>query len=245
MTYFEVNYYQQTDVMKQLLVYFFFLYALPLFSQTTTLINYEVTLIGPRNTDLHHRVQIDYYVDYFMFLEEEVDTWLGEINRDLRAIRKRNKNRIIKKKPIKTRDYPAWKNNNEIKKDLEADKKTIQEYIAYWENFDFSKPDSAVQVFMENFDENLCYDLISQEIVLAPKEYKIQLFEPESDLFIWYEFIKKESFTCPTDYENKGKTCAKRMELAIEKENPPVFLIQNQLTDLPFHLDGYKQITCR
>jgi len=231
--------------MKQFLLYFSFLYSASLFSQTTTLINYEVTLIGPRNTDLHHEAQIDYYVDYFSFLEEEVDTWLREINRDLKDIRKRNKNRIIKKRPIKTRDYPAWKNNNEIKKDLEADKATIQKYIADWENFDFNRPDSAVHVFMENFDEELCYDLISEKIVLAPKEYKIQLFQPEPDLFVWYEFIKKETVTCPTDYENKGKTCAKRMELAIEKAPAPVFLIQNQLTDLPFHLDGYKQITCR
>lgn len=231
--------------MKQLLFYIFMLFTTSLISQTTTLINYEVTLIGPRNTDIHHLAQVDYYVDYFTFLEEEVDDWLGEINRDLRDIRKRNKRRIVRKKPIKTRDYPSWKKNNEILKDLEADKSTIQKYIAHWENFDFSKPDSAVQVFMENFDEELCYDLISEHIVLAPKEYKIQLYNPEPDLFVWYEFIKKETVTCPTDYENKGKTCAKRMELAIEKENPPVFLIQNQLTDLPFHLDGYKQITCR
>jgi len=245
MTYFEVNYYQQTNVMKQLLLFISFLCSVSLFSQTNSLISYEVTLIGPKNTDLHHPAQVDYYVDYFLFLEEEVDAWLGEINRDLRGIRKRNKNRIIKKKPIKTRDYPAWKKNNEILKDLETDKAIIQKYIAYWENFDFSKPDSAVHVFMENFDENLCYDLISEQIVLAPREYKIKLFEPEPNLFVWYEFIKKDAFTCPSDYENKGKTCAKRMELAIEKETPPVFLIQNQLTDLPFHLDGYKQITCR
>lgn len=231
--------------MKQFLFYICFLYASSVISQTTNLINYEVTLIGPRNTDLHHPLQVDYYVDYFNYLEEEVDVWLREVNRDLKDIRKRNKNRIIKKRPLKTRDYPAWKKNNEILADLQADKKTIQAYITYWETFDFNKPDSAVHVFMENFDEDLCYDLISEQIVLAPKEYKIQLFEPEPDLFVWYEFIKKETLTCPTDYENKGKTCAKRMELAIEKETPPVFLIQNQLTDLPFHLDGYKQITCR
>lgn len=231
--------------MKQFIFCLFLFCSIIAKSQSIDLINYEVTLIGPRNTDLHHPTQVDYYIDYFSFLEEEVDAWLGEINRDLRAIRKRNKNRIIRKKPIKTRDYPAWKKNNEILLDLEADKAVIKKYIAYWENFDFTKPDSAVQVFMENFDENLCYDLISEQIVLAPKEYKIQLFEPQPDLFVWYEFIHKETFTCPTDYEDKGKTCAKRMELAIEKENPPVFLIQNQLTDLPFHLDGYKQITCR
>ncbi len=231
--------------MKQLLFCFCLIFSTSLSSQTSSLISYEVTLIGPSNTDLHHPVQVDYYIDYFTFLEEEVDDWLREINRDLKNIRKRNKNRIVKKKPIKTRDYPAWKKNNEILKDLESDKASIQEYIVYWENFDFTKPDSAVHVFMENFDEQLCYDLISSEIVLAPQEYKIQLFEPEPNLFIWFEFIDKETSVCPTGYQSKGKTCAKRMELAIDKEIAPIFLIQNQLTDLPFHLDGYKQITCR
>ena len=231
--------------MKQLFFCFSLIFSASLSGQTTSLISYEVTLIGPSNTDLHHPVQVDYYIDYFTFLEEEVDDWLREINRDLKNIRKRNKNRIVKKKPIKTRDYPAWKKNNEILKDLESDKASIQEYIAHWENFDFTKPDSAVHVFMENFDEQLCYDLISSEIVLAPQEYRIQLFEPEPNLFIWFEFIDKETIACPTGYQSKGKTCAKRMELAIDKEIAPVFLIQNQLTDLPFHLDGYKQITCR
>jgi len=231
--------------MKQVLFCFCLIFSTSLNGQTTSLISYEVTLIGPSNTDLHHPVQVDYYIDYFTFLEEEVDEWLREINRDLKDIRKRNKNRIVKKKPIKTRDYPAWKKNNEILKDLESDKASIQKYIAYWENFDFTKPDSAVHVFMENFDEQLCYDLISSEIVLAPQEYKIQLFEPEPNLFIWFEFIDKETSVCPTGYQSKGKTCAKRMELAIDKEIAPIFLIQNELTDLPFHLDGYKQITCR
>jgi len=231
--------------MKSYLCYFFCLCFTSLFGQTANLISYEVTLLGPRNTDMHHPVQVDYYVDYYKFLEEEVDEWLREINRDLKDIRKRNKSRIVKKKPIKTRDYPAWKKNNEILKDLEEDKASIQAFIAHWENFDFTKPDSAVHVFMENFDENLCYDIISEEIVLSPKEYKISLLKPEPNVFIWYEFIKKDAFTCPKDYQNKGRTCAKRMELAIDNEIPPVFLIQNQLTDLPFHLDGYKRITCR
>lgn len=213
-------------------------------AQTADLINFEVTLIGPRNTDLHHPNQIDYYIDYFDYLEEEVDIYLKEINKDLRDIRKRNKRRIENKRPIKSRDYPVWKKNNAILEDLEQDKKTVQSFRADWENFNYSEPDSVVKVFMTIFDENLCFDLISKKLVLAPKEYEISMSEPVNRFLVWREFIPKTSFRCPEEYTANGKTCWKKLEIEIEQAIDPVFLIENELTDMPFHLDGFKQITC-
>lgn len=213
-------------------------------AQTTELINFEVTLIGPRNTDLHHPNQIGYYVDYFNYLEEEVDIYLKEINKDLRAIRKRNKRRIDNKRPIKSRDYPAWKKSNVILEDLKKDKSTVIEFREKWVSFDFAEPDSVVKVFMSAFDENLCFDLISKKLVLAPKEYEISLSDPMPDVLEWKEFIPKLSFNCPEGYTPNGKTCWRKMEIEIENPIPPIFLIENELTDMPFHLDGFKQITC-
>lgn len=207
--------------------------------------NYEVTLVGPSNVNHHHPVQVDYYLDYFAFLEEEVDVWLGELNKDLRVIRKRNRKRIENKRPIKSRDYPAWKKNTDIIKDLEADKIRVQNYISLWENYDYTEPDSVMKVFMNIFDETLCFDLISEQLVLSPKEYLINNYQPESNLFIWKEYIPKNSFQCSEGYETEGKICSKVIELAIDQTISSSFLIQNKLTDLPFHLDGFKQITCR
>ena len=207
--------------------------------------NYEVTLIGPSNVNHHHPVQVDYYLDYFAFLEEEVNVWLGELNKDLRVIRKRNRKRIENKRPIKSKDYPTWKKNTDIIKDLEADKIRIKNYISLWENYDYTEPDSVMQVFMKTFDEVLCFDLISERLILSPKEYSINTFQPAPNLFIWKEYVPKNSFQCPAGYEADGKICWKEFNLEIDKALPSTFQIQNKLTNLPFHLDGFKQITCR
>ena len=214
-------------------------------AQTADLLNFEVTLIGPRNTDLHHPNQIAYYADYYNYLEEEVDLFIKEINKDLRAIRKRNRRRIENRRPIKSRDYPAWKNNTAILEDLKKDKQLVQVFQSKWENFNYEQPDSVVKVFMSAFDENLCFDLISKKLVLAPKEYEISLSEPLNKVFEWREFIPKNSLKCPDEYTANGKTCWRKMSVDIENSIDPVFLIENELTDMPFHLDGFKQITCR
>lgn len=214
-------------------------------AQTENLINYEVTLIGPSNVDHHHPIQVNYYLEYFAFLEEEVDVWLKELNRDLKAIRKRNRKRIENKRPIKSRDYPAWKKNTDIIKDLEQDKIRVMSYISLWENYNYEAPDSVMKVFMKIHDEALCFDLISQKLVLSPKEYSINTFQPVPNFFIWKEYIPKYSFQCPDGYDSIGKICSKEVSLEIDSTIPSIFLIQNNLTNLPFHLDGFKQITCR
>ncbi len=224
---------------------FLLLSSISLNAQTENLINYDVTLIGPSNVDHHHPAQINYYLDYFAYLEEEVDVWLKELNDELRTIRKRNRKRIANKRPIKSKDYPVWKKNNDIIKDLEQDKIYIQAYIDLWENYNYTAPDSVTQVFMDVFDENLCFDLISEKLVLSPKEYQIATYQPATNLFIWKEFMPKTSFQCPEGYETDGKTCWQELSVPIKNTTPPVFLIQNKLTRLPFHLDGFKQITCR
>ena len=160
-------------------------------AQTENLINYKVTLIGPSNVDHHHPTQINYYLDYFAYLKEEVDIWLKELNSELKIIRKKNRKRIENKRPIKSRDYPAWKKNNDLIKDLEQDKIYIQEYIYLWENFNYVVPDSVTKVFMDVFDKNLCFDLISEKLVLSPKEYQIATYQPETNLFVWKEFMPK------------------------------------------------------
>ena len=224
---------------------FCLLFSTSLLSQTTGLVNFEVILIGPKNTDRHHPKQVKYYLEYFDFLNEEIDLWAAELNRELRGVRKRNKRRIEKKRPIKVRDYPIWKKNNEILESLDEDKKVVANYIDLWQNFNYEIPDSAVHVFMNLYNENNCYDLISSQLVLAPKEYKIILFEPQNGYFDWKEYIPKISVRCPQEYTANGTTCAKKMELPIaNSETPPIFLIENLLTNLPFHLDGFKQITC-
>ena len=231
--------------MKYSYIILFLLSSLCLNAQTENLINYEVTLIGPSNVDHHHPVQISYYLDYFDFLEEEVNVWLKELNRELKTIRKRNRKRIENKRPIKSRDYPAWKKNTDIIKDLEQDKIHIKNYISHWENYNYEEPDSVMKVFMKVHDEGLCFDLISEKLVLSPKEYSINTFQPAPNLFIWKEYIPKNSFQCPEGYDSIGKTCSKKVSLEIDNSLPSIFLIQNKLTNLPFHLDGFKQITCR
>jgi len=223
---------------------FLLLTCIHLNAQTENLTNYEVTLIGPNNVDHHHPVQVDYYLDYFDYLKEEVDIWLGELNSELRVIKKRNRRRIENKRPIKSKDYPAWKKNNDIIKDLEQDKALIQNYITLWENYNYTEPDSVTKVFMKVFEETLCFDLISEKLVLSPKEYKIATYQPKTNLFVWKEFIPKSSFQCPQGYQTNEKTCWQELSLDIENTMPSVFLIQNKLTQLPFHLDGFKQITC-
>lgn len=214
-------------------------------AQTADLINFEVTLIGPRNTDLHHPKQIAYYLDYFDYLEEEVDIYLKEINKDLRDIKKRNKRRIENKRPIKSRDYPVWKKNTVILEDLEKDKATVIEFREQWANFNYVEPDSVVKVFMTAFEEDLCFDLISKRLVLAPKEYEISISQPFNEFLEWKEFIPKTSFKCPEEYTPNGKTCWRTLDIQIEQAIDSIFLIENELTDMPFHLDGFKQITCK
>ncbi|MFK7980519.1 MAG: hypothetical protein AB8G86_11085 [Saprospiraceae bacterium] len=231
--------------MKYIKALLLFLSTISLQAQTENLINYEVTLIGPSNVDHHHLAQVNYYLDYFAYLEEEVDAWLKELNGELKLIRKRNRKRIDNKRPIKSKDYPAWKKNTDIIKDLEQDKYYIKTYITLWENYNYVAPDSVTKIFMTIFDKSLCFDLISEKLVLSPKEYKIVTYEPVPNIFIWKEFIPKTSFQCPVGYETNGKTCWKELSVDIENTMPPVFLIQNKLTQLPFHLDGFKQITCR
>lgn len=231
--------------MKRFLLFLFLNLPLLAFSQTVDLINFEVTLIGPYNTDRHHSAQVDYYLDYFDYLEEEVDLWLSELEEDLKGIKKRNQKRIDRKKPIKQRDYPAWKKKNQLVKELKVDKQSIQEYIALWENFDLTKPDSVARVFMNEYEEKSCYDLISAKLVLAPKEYKISLYEPESGFFDWNEYIPKTGYLCPQGYRPNGKNCRKNIELEVDQTRASLFIVRNLLTDLPFHLDGFKQITCR
>ena len=170
---------------------------------------------------------------------------MKELNSELKVIRKRNRKRIDNKRPIKSKDYPVWKKNTDIIKDLEQDKAYIKTYTDLWENYNYVAPDSVTKVFMDVFDENLCFDLISKKLVLSPKEYKIATYEPVANIFIWKEFIPKSGFQCPDGYETNGKTCWKELSVDIENLIPPVFLIQNKLTQLPFHLDGFKQITCR
>ncbi len=224
---------------------FLLFFSTSLLGQTENLLNYEVTLIGPSNVDHHHPTQVNYYLDYLDFLEEEVDIWLKELNTELKVIRKKNRRRIENKRPIKSRDYPTWKKNNDIIKDLEQDKLFIKNYKMLWEKFDYIEPDSVTTVFMNVFDQDACYDLISEKLVLSPKEYKIATYQPEDKLFIWREFIPKSSFQCPTGYQTKRRTCWQELSIDIDKPIDAVFLIQNKLTDLPFHLDGFKQITCR
>lgn len=231
--------------MKYIKAFLLLLSSTSLPAQTENLLNYEVTLIGPNNVDRHHSVQINYYLDYFKYLEEEVDTWLKELNKELRLIRKKNRKRIENKRPIKSKDYPVWKKNNIIIKDLEIDKILIQNYTALWKNYDYIEPDSVTKVFMDTFKEALCYDLISKKLVLSPKEYTITTYQPDPSRFIWKEFVPKTSFQCPKGYETDGKICWQKLSLAIEDTLPPIFLIQNKLTHLPFHLDGFKQITCQ
>lgn len=231
--------------MQYLKIILLFLSGISLNAQTENLINYEVTLIGPQNVDLHHPAQVNYYVDYFSFLEEEIDTWLTELNSELKVIKKRNRKRIANKRPIKSKDYPAWKKNSDIIKDLEQDKEYVQNYVSLWENFDYIEPDSVTKLFMERFDKDLCYDLISEKLVLSPKEYQISIYQPASALFYWKEFIPKAGFQCPTDYQLDGKICWQEIVVNIDNTIDSTFLIQNKLTNLPFHLDGFKQITCR
>ena len=230
--------------MKIIKLFLAIFFGCSLKAQTADLVNFEVTLIGPYNTDRHHPKQIKYYLDYFEYLDGEINLWLSELNAGLKDIRKRNGRRIQKRKPIKAKDYPVWKKNNQIIKSLEEDKKVIAKYVKLWKSFNIKAPDSVAYVFMEIFDENLCYDLISDKIVLAPKEYKITLFEPEKDYFDWKEFIPKTAYRCPEGYESNGKNCAIKLDLEITDIEQPIFLIQNLLTDLPFHLDGFKRITC-
>lgn len=213
-------------------------------AQTENLLNYEVTLIGPNNVNLHHPKQVLYYLEYFDFLEEEVDIWLKELSRELNVIKKRNRRRIEKERPIKSRDYPTWKKNSDIIKDLEQDKLFLEHYKDLWQNFDHNEPDSVTAHFMNIFNTNACYDLISEKLVLSPKEYDITTYEPTRNLFYWKEFIPKNGFQCPDNYQANGKTCWTTLSIEVDQAINPIFLIQNKITDLPFHLDGFKQITC-
>ena len=56
--------------MKSFFSLFILLTSLSLSAQTADLINYEVTLIGPKNIDIHHPQQVAYYLDYFQYLEQ-------------------------------------------------------------------------------------------------------------------------------------------------------------------------------
>jgi hypothetical protein len=216
----------------------------PLPAQSTTLTNYEVTLVGPLNTDKHHPAQKAYYIDYFGFLLEEVDQWLKEVNRELKNIKRRNRKRIKKQKPIKLKDYPKWKLNNELTRSLSADQVIIEDYIQKWKDYNIATPDSVMRSFQNAYDPDLCFDLITSEIVLSKEEYLIENDEVENGYFVWNEFIQKSSYNCPTEYRDNGKTCIKSREIESQSQLPPTFLISNLLTDLPVHLDGWKIITC-
>ena len=218
----------------------------PLAAQTDALEKFEVILVGPQNTDRHHAAQVDYYVDYYYFLDDEIDRWLEEVDGTLRVIRKRNRRRIEAKRPIRSRDYPQWRRSMDLMEVLLADKQLVRSYIDAWQAFDYTKPDSVTKVFMSVFAKDDCYDLISEELVLAPKEYKISLFEPAPERFSWNEFIPKTSFQCPDGYRPAGKNCQKKMEVEVitPLDPEPVFQVRNLLNDLPFHLEGFKQITC-
>ncbi|MEM6319711.1 MAG: hypothetical protein AAF960_18715 [Bacteroidota bacterium] len=226
---------------------YLFTFHLVLTAQADPLYNYDVTLIGPLNTDKHHAEQVTYYLDYFDYLAEEVDVWRAEVKKSLAIIRRQNRKRIAKKKPIRARDYPAWKRNNELLESLNDDAQLVQIYFQKWANYDIRKPDSVQQVFKERFLDKNCYDLISAELVLAPDEYKINLATTETNFFTWKEFIPKQGIRCPQAYTDNGKSCERSLEIELEtpQQSKDFFLITNLLSDLPFHLDGFKQISCK
>jgi len=214
-----------------------------LYAQTAPLLNFEAVLVGPENTDRHHPVQIEYYKDYYIFLSEEVDIWLGEVNQELRTIKRRNRKRIKKKKPIKLKDYPKWKQNRELIKSLEKDKILIKNYIEHWENYDTRK-DSVMADFQLIYDPNRCFDLITADIVLSKEEYSIDTYEAPPDYFDWNEFTIRQKGNCPDSYMPQGKTCVKNIEVETTFQKPPVYTILNLLQDIPVHLDGYKEVSC-
>lgn len=226
-----------------LIFYILFLFSFPLISQSISLSNFDVVLVGPKNTNRHHPAQIDYYIDYYKFLEEEVDLWLSEINLEQSIIKRRNRKRIRKKKPIRLADYPKWKYNRELVESLESDKQLVTNFISYWQDYNV-KPDSVLRDFQKIYDEDLCFDIISKDIVLSKEEYSISLYEAPKGTFDWEEFIQRQKGNCPTDYLPSGKTCNKHIEIETTFQKPLVFNIMNLLDDLPIHLDGWKKVTC-
>ena len=220
---------------------FFFITYLP--AQTLALTNFDVVLVGPLNTDRYHQVQEEYYRGYFIFLNKEVNDWLKEVNGELKVIARRNRRRLRKKRPVKFKDYPAWKAKKELRKSLENDKTHIKEYIQKWADYDKNQ-ETVMQRFMKIYNDSLCIDIISSKIVLSPKEYIINLYQPEMGYFNWNEFIPKTSFQCPENYIIQGKSCIKNIELKTEIKATPIFSILNLLNDLPIYLDGWKEIDC-
>lgn len=180
--------------MKWYFIIFLALYTSPLFSQTTPLSLLEIILVGPKNTDRHHPAQKEYYQEYYQVLIAEIDLWLEELESHQKSIKRNNKRRIKRKKPIKNKDIPKWNANVKLIKGLRADRLLIEEYLEKWNELSEVDNTKLLQ-FQTIYNGDGCYDLITPNLVLSPKEYTILPYYPKEDLFEWREFFPETVFS--------------------------------------------------
>ncbi len=150
-----------------------------LFSQSDYLNNFDAFLIGPDNVDIFHDFQMEYYIEKYQALREELLVDKTD---------NREHHQALENKKFKSRKNKERMDDLKIENDLiVADLKKVNHYLNLWVTW---KGSPGNQAFLEAYQPTVCYQIEGMDFTYFPDDYRLDTLGKGS--LVWWNEVVEE-----------------------------------------------------